>query len=166
MKNFALKAVKYSAFASQETNCFEAKLFYKGKACAIAKNDGHGGCTDFYPLDDALFQDAVCYAKSLPAVETSIMNEDGTPWMMEMDIEQVANELLTAWLIEKDYKRLVGKRVLWKKVGSNSIWQTGAAKNKPTLEAWIKQLAEREDTDVVLNTLPMVDALELFRKSA
>ena len=39
-----LKNFKHSEFASQETNCYEASLYYKGKRIAVVSNDGHGGC--------------------------------------------------------------------------------------------------------------------------
>lgn len=163
MENFQLKNIKYSAFNSEETQCFEANLYYRGKKCAVAKNSGHGGGTDFYPLDDALFQDAVAYAESLPAVVTSIKNKDGTMWEMDQDLEGICNDLLTAHLIQKDFKRLVSKRVIYTKKGTAGIWQTGCAKNAATKQHWLGQIAALEDTDVVLNSLPMVDALDIFR---
>lgn len=38
-----LKAIKYSGWASQETACYEAKLYVDGKSFAYVSNNGHGG---------------------------------------------------------------------------------------------------------------------------
>jgi hypothetical protein len=38
-----LKNVKYAAFASQETSCFEATVYIDGKRAGKVRNEGHGG---------------------------------------------------------------------------------------------------------------------------
>lgn len=63
-----LKNVRYAAFASEETSCFQATVYVDGKPFCLASNDGHGG-PDFYEpiprvssakdrrdLDDAIFE--------------------------------------------------------------------------------------------------------------
>lgn len=53
MKNqIELKNIKFSELASQETNYFEAIVYFKGKKVGLAYNEGHGGCTWVHPLDD------------------------------------------------------------------------------------------------------------------
>ena len=47
---FELKNVKYAAFASEDSHCFEATLYKDGKRWCIVSDDGHGGCMDFNPL--------------------------------------------------------------------------------------------------------------------
>jgi hypothetical protein len=39
-----LSKIKYAAFASQETNCFEAVVLLDGVPSIHVRNDGHGGC--------------------------------------------------------------------------------------------------------------------------
>ncbi len=38
-----IKNLKYAAFASQETSCFEGTVYVDGKRFCIASNEGHGG---------------------------------------------------------------------------------------------------------------------------
>jgi hypothetical protein len=38
-----IKNLKYAAFASQETSCFEATIYVDGKRFCTARNEGHGG---------------------------------------------------------------------------------------------------------------------------
>ena len=39
-----LRNIKYSSFASQETSCYQAKLYVDGKPFATVGNEGCGGC--------------------------------------------------------------------------------------------------------------------------
>jgi hypothetical protein len=48
--NLQLKAIQYSEFASQETNCYAANLYLDGKKVASVGNAGHGG-GDFFHGD-------------------------------------------------------------------------------------------------------------------
>lgn len=52
MKKLELKNVKFSEWNSEETNCFQAMVYFEGKRVAIAHNDGRGGCTWASPIDD------------------------------------------------------------------------------------------------------------------
>ena len=42
-----LKNFKHAAFASQDSNCFDAKVYADGKLIGVAYNDGRGGETTF-----------------------------------------------------------------------------------------------------------------------
>ena len=50
-----LKAIQYSAFASEETSCYQANLYVDGKKIGTVSNAGHGGCDDFHG-DRAAFE--------------------------------------------------------------------------------------------------------------
>lgn len=53
MKNaIELKNIKFSEWNSEETNCFQATVYFKGKKVGMAGNEGHGGCTWVQPLED------------------------------------------------------------------------------------------------------------------
>ena len=63
-----LKNVKVNAMFSEETTCFMADVFINGKKVAHAKNDGRGGCTDYYPYEGQreLLRQAELFCKTLP----------------------------------------------------------------------------------------------------
>lgn len=44
-----IRGIKYSGFASQETNCIEATVYIDGVRSGTVRNDGHGGCNYFHP---------------------------------------------------------------------------------------------------------------------
>lgn len=53
MKNaIQLKNIKFSEWNSEETNCFQAMVYFKGKKVGMVGNDGRGGCTWVQPLED------------------------------------------------------------------------------------------------------------------
>jgi len=51
MAKITLKNFKHAEFASHETNCFEATVYLDGKKFGNVENDGHGGCSFFWPID-------------------------------------------------------------------------------------------------------------------
>ena len=68
-----LKAIKYSAFASQETNCYQAKIYIDGKPFAGVSNDGRGGCDHVYPLPNC--KDTKAWRDKLNAIEAELGQE-------------------------------------------------------------------------------------------
>jgi hypothetical protein len=53
MKNqIELKSVKFSEWNSEETNCFQAMVYFNGKRVGMASNEGRGGCTWVRPTDN------------------------------------------------------------------------------------------------------------------
>ena len=68
-----LKAIKYSAFASQETHCYQAKIYIDGKPFAGVSNDGHGGCDLVYPLPNC--KDTKAWRARLDAIEAELGKE-------------------------------------------------------------------------------------------
>jgi hypothetical protein len=155
---FELKKVKYHAGLSRETHAFTADLIYNGKKVAEASNDGHGGCTDFYPVNDALFQDAIAYVNAQPEVKSEY---GGT---LKKDLDWICTDLMNDWLTAKELKKLLSKRVLWTKPGKPGIYQTQAARNAANRDLWVIEVAADSDTEQVLNTMPFADALALFKE--
>ena len=62
-----LKNIKYAKFASEETHCYEATVYFEGKRTGTVKNDGHGGCDYQYPSDKAVWGEMQAYIASLSA---------------------------------------------------------------------------------------------------
>ena len=45
-----LKNIKHSEFASEETNCYQGRVYVDGKPMIEVSNEGHGGCDNQYPI--------------------------------------------------------------------------------------------------------------------
>jgi hypothetical protein len=65
-----LKKIQIYEKLSEETTAFYAEIFIDGKNCGYAKNEGHGGCTDYYPYPGfrEKFEDAERYFETLPEI--------------------------------------------------------------------------------------------------
>jgi hypothetical protein len=100
-----LKNVKFSEFASEETNCFAADLYVDGKKVGFCKNDGHGGNTWVYNSDAntlTKFREVEEYCKTLPPIEFG-------DFSIPSNLENVVDGLFEEWLKEKDKKRMQKK---------------------------------------------------------
>jgi len=102
-----LKNFKHSAFASEETLCYEAKIYVDGKLFGEAKNHGRGGCTNIWvepsmrevqPLVEA-------YCKNLPPLEVDGMT---LPMDLEFHIDLLAEQKVR----EKQLKRSLSNKIV------------------------------------------------------
>lgn len=104
-----LKNFKYSTFASQETHCYEATVYINGVKAFYARNDGHGGCDNYQPVDEQgkkLLSDARAWAKSLPVVNCETFS-------VESDLEIVIGDIINDTLTEKELKRLFKNKTVY-----------------------------------------------------
>ena len=155
-----LKNVQYAAFASEETNCFDATIYVDGKRAGSARNDGHGGCTWVEPRE--LQQRLDEYGATLP--RTSLGESFGD---MQQDAESLIDDLLETWLQRRDMKRAMSGRILY--VGADAkLRTTNKPKQAATLAFWLKDAEARRGIFAgalaVLNTLPEDAALACYLK--
>ncbi len=148
-----LAAVKYCAFASEETSCYEANVLVDGKKIGHVSNEGRGGGDNFWPhnIEVQLTEIAKAMPRFYPDLENSA--------------ELLMGQLLNRHLQTKDLKRALSKRLLFTKA-DGKIYQTKpmtkeelAAKLATGLDA-LK--ARFEGAVEVLNVLPIDKALELY----
>ena len=156
-KRIQLKGIKYAAFASEETHCYEASVYFDGKRIGTVSNDGHGGCDYEYPIDKAAWAKMNAYIATLPKEEK---------YGLEQCLEFICGDLVNEWLIDKDLKRAMAKKVLFTKVGTAGVYETKHARNREVLKAWIIQINDKSDTDQILNCLTFDDARELYAGAA
>ncbi len=161
-----LKKFKYAAFASQETNCFEAEVWIDGKRAGHAENDGHGGPTHISPNTLNATLDA--YAATLPDVQTDMMDpHDKTkPFTYKQTGEHLIDEAVSDLLLERDLTKALKKRVLFTRTGEAGIRETKCL----TAEQMTRAMADMPTflrmipkVDKVLNTMPFADALALYK---
>jgi hypothetical protein len=103
-----LKKISFYERMSEETNCFAADLYINGIKVGYAKNEGHGGPTDYDVTDNKhrdLLKEAEAYCLSLPQVECSFKKGLFFP----VTLEGVIDDLLTAYLVKKDAEKFQKK---------------------------------------------------------
>ena len=156
-----LKNIKHSAFASQETHCYQASVYFEGKKAGTTGNDGHGGCDHEHPENQPVWDAMTAYIKTLPSTEENI-GKDST-FTMKPDLESICCDLVNDNLMSKNMKRLLKNRVLY--IKEEVLYQTEYAKNPlGTLPNWITQITEKNDVEMVLNSLNDKEALAAYRK--
>lgn len=104
-----LKNIHFSEQLSEETNAFFANLYIDGIKAGIAKNDGHGGPTDYHATTEQgkeLIKQAEEYCKSLPPVTFKAGQEEHE---LKMDMELYIGELLEKHLQQKDLQKFRNK---------------------------------------------------------
>lgn len=106
----SLKNFKHAKFASQETQCFGAAVYFDGVKIGDASNDGHGAATYFYADADKGEQCAAAHAYA-----KQIIGSEG----FDAPISQVIDDLVEAQLVRKDvaarYRRAIKTKVLFLK---------------------------------------------------
>lgn len=158
----SLRNIKFAAFASEETNCFEATLCLDGDPIARVSNDGHGGCDDYEPLRSAVLAtafarlpEAEAYAKSLPPVEA--YGEK-----LPMDLDLAVGELFEAWLVEREFDKTVKKLAV---VDGGKVY-TYKAKWSEMTPPRLAAFKQKNPKLRVLNEMPRAEALKLFTELA
>lgn len=154
--------VKYAAFASEETSCFEAAIYIDGKREGTARNDGKGGMTFIQP--NALEQRLAAHAATLPARTYGDMT-------LAVTADGLIDDLLAEHLIAQDLKRLLRTRIVT--VNGGKCYQRTAMPAKVLAEAVTAMrqqdsaaVLKRLDADWILNLCTFDEALRLYREHA
>lgn len=100
-----LKNIYYSKQLSEETNAFKAALYINGIRAGMAENAGHGGCANYYPLNEkgrALIKEAEAYCGSLPPKKYIV---GGKEYQLDMGLELYIDNLLIDYLENKNLQQ-------------------------------------------------------------
>jgi hypothetical protein len=150
-----LKNFKHAKFASEETQCFGAAVYFDGIKIGDASNDGHGGATFLYPDADKhqLVGAAEMYACSL-------LEERG----FDPPLVQIIDQLVEQQLVRKDvasrYRRAIKTKVLFLKDGE--LFNCGSKGARAPVDKLIESVRTRHPTAVILNTLPEAQAIDRY----
>jgi len=173
-----LKNIKHTAWASQETHCYQASLYVNGKPIAVVSNDGCGGADrvkihgnfslsshDFVTYREIL-SDVEEHFKSLPPSPFSYEGADGV--MIHDSLPQTLEgwccDAVNDWLSARELKKKLKSHVLFQFKYKDGIYQS---KYHPTVTKgeWVinKQSGE---TRRILNDMPFEDALAIWKETA
>ena len=157
----ALKAIKHSEFASEETHCYQAMIYVDGKRFAQVKNDGHGGGDMVRPIKGP-------YSQVLELEELIKETYETEPCRYFADgfqptLESICCGLVNMHLREKDLKRRLRAKCLTVELDSDGNRAVFAYKAPPTEEN-IQAIGLRPGVLQVLNRLPLRSALALCKE--
>ena len=86
-----------------------------------------------------------------------------------MSLEVICSELMSEWLMKRDFKRVLSRGVVSFEDGKIFITSMKGSRKKPTAD-WIKAVAAKlkatNPTAVILNLIDESSAFELYKKSS
>jgi len=158
-----LKNVKHCEFASHETDCFEASLYFNGKKVGFTYNDGYGGPTevDFVSSEAEEMVDA--WVKSQPDEE---FESGGKTYTVGFSLDIAIGEALDKFLRTKELKGKMRSKLIIVCDDSNDgkFYQVKRSKNFDDSFMFdrIKSANPKMSNPVCLNLLPIEKAVELW----
>jgi len=167
-----IKNVKHSVFASHETNCFEATIYWNGKKAGYAENSGQGGCTGINWLDRGVEKEAQDWAKTQPDIVTDYCLHDSDEiFTYKFELEGAVDQLLETYLFEKEMKSKLRAKILIKDdtCGKGDFYAWSIKKYKQfTKDDLIKEIlsSQKFENPIVMNNLPLNEALAIWRGKA
>ena len=159
--NLELKNIKFSEWASEETNCYQASLYCDGKPLAIVSNEGKGGADNQYRHSAFKKEN---FRKSFFDMLTEIddyfkgqpkkkYNDFELNFELNMDLELWCSEQVERHLQAKDLKRKLKKGSVIKQFKKVIFW-------KHHLDT--EFLKMHYPKAIILNDLPFEKALDNF----
>ena len=150
-----LKNIKHTAWASEETHCYQASLYVNGKPVAIVSNDGHGGPDRDYAHPKIephtyrfVMTEVHAYFKSLPNIPSE-WNEDG----MEQTLEFWCADQVNDWLSARELKGKLKSGFLFQFADKVGVF---SHKTRPS----------HAHKAIILNDMPFADALAIWKETA
>ena len=108
---FTLKNIKFSEFASHDSNCFQATVYIDGKRSGVVNNDGWGGCNN-YQWNSKDIEDKVRTWELAQPKLPSKYNDDG----LDFDLDFLIHDLFCS---DGDRKQ----RQKWAKSGRVTVYR-------------------------------------------
>ena len=163
-----LKNIKHTAWASEETHCYQATLYVDGVKWGTVSNQGHGGCDNFYG-ETRSDEDIEHLNGRIRDTYEPYTFGDGNdevmlgavPRSIDQDIEMVCHDLVNQWLRDKDFNRAMKSKVLFTKPDTQGIWQL-AVKKPLTLEVMLAKTKAQHPQYTYLADLPVDQAKEIY----
>jgi hypothetical protein len=165
-----LKAIKIYQSMSEETTCFEAKLYIDGELVCAVSNRGQGGPEDYSPCKGGLRTMTEVDAKCREASEWLKANRDpvviGETDNMEHDLDWEVVCQLDDFQILQDFRRAVRSAVLYVDPASNALMEVKFKGCRKIESKHVNHVAQKHPEATILNSLPEADALAKFKECA
>ena len=175
-----LKNIKHSAFASQETHCYEAALYIDGKRWGIVGNDGYGGSD--YQYKDIKKPHAASLDDISKAIEKQnrwfdynrdthkmdyftyeeaqeYIKQGGDPCAPNLDT--VCGDLVNQWLVQREIKRDLKTKALYLEDGKLRFL---CIKGKKAADVILSAKQHKDYKDFeFLNDKPIAELMEYYQ---
>jgi len=153
-----LKNIKHSAWASEETHCYQATLYVDGVKWGTVSNAGHGGCDEFDGVGRYDWYTLAELNKRIKKTYEPYTYEDKS---LDQNLEMVCGDLVNQWLRDKDFNRAMKSKVLFTKPDVQGVWQL-AVKKPLTLEVMLAKAKAQHPQYTYLADLPVDEAKAIY----
>ena len=163
MTKIELKNIKYAAFASEETHCYEATLYVDGKRFAKVSNQGHGGCDMQEPIKPFTFKDIRKLEETIAEEYPKYGSEYGDGKEYDQNLDMVCGNLVNQWHVDKHIKKSLKKILYVRSDGEKDVWSmSNAVGAKHHGEAVRQKIKEKFPEAIILNDLPIKEVRQYF----
>ena len=167
-----LKGFKHSEFASEETHCFEASVYFNGKKIGVVSNHGQGASDDFHGAGKNA--DAYVANNKLWDKISARLEEEHPTYYCEFTKEQSHRTMegwvcmqVNKWLSHKDFKRYMKSKVVFVDPTSDDPkairYMTFKGVRKID-QRYVDHNKNKYPAYQVLNDMPEADALAIWRE--
>ena len=156
-----LKNIKHTAWASEETHCYQATLYVDGERWGAVSNRGHGGCDNFYGEGGKTHEDIAALNTLIGETFPAYAFGDTTDITLKQDLEMVCADLVNQWLRDKEFTRAMKSKVLFTKPDTQGIWQVPVKKPQPQWMV-LDVMKAKYPTYTYLADLPVDEAKAIY----
>jgi hypothetical protein len=153
-----LKNIKHTAWASEETHCYQATLYVDGVKWGTVSNQGHGGCDDFHGIGGKSYADIKALNKQIAETYSP---DESYGMTTEQNLEMLCCDLVNQWLRDKDFARAMKSKVLFTKPDTQGIWQV-AVKKPQTFDGVLIKMRTKSPAYTYLADLPIDEAKTIY----
>lgn len=153
-----LRNIKHTAWASEETHCYQASLFVDGEKWGTVSNAGHGGPDNFDGIDGRSYTDIAALNARIKDTMPPIEFEGGS---LTPDLELICGDLVNDYLRTREFNRAMKSKVLFVKPGFDGVWQVPVKKPVPLWMVLDTMKAKHPDY-TYLADLPVEQARSIY----
>jgi hypothetical protein len=153
-----LKNIKYTAWMSEETHCYQATLYVDGQRWGSVRNTGRGGCDEFDGINGYGWNDIKELNKRIKETVPPYEYEGKS---LDQDLEMICSELVNAWLRDQEFTKAMKSKVLFTKPEVAGIWQV-SVKKPMTLWMLLDTMKAKHPQYTYLADLPVAEAKEIY----
>lgn len=153
-----LRNIKHTAWASEETHCYQATLYVDGLRWGTVSNEGHGGPDRFDGINGYGWNDI----KELnQRIKETVPPYEYEGRFLDQDLDMICGELVNEWLRDRDFTKAMKSKVLFTKPDAQGIWQLNV-KKPMTLWMALDAMKAKYPHYTYLADLPVKEAKALY----
>ena len=162
----SIKNIKYSAFASEDSHCFQASVYIDNKPVFVASNDGQGGANRYEAHNKGIPKKMIF--KKIEEIDSELRKEKCAPPFhdLERNLEITIGELMNEWHTTNHIKKILKKVSIILKSGDLLTFNISAKSFKEDQKKLSEIILEKNEGAIILNSLTTQEALNAIKSKS